>query len=94
MEVGVLFDDFDEDAWHLEEALTLEGFESVLNAPYSGRGPGALIYSAQRHGRSLGVKYLELEIRQDLIDTDDKAREVAHRLGRALDVFRPAVGGA
>lgn len=89
MEVGVLFDDFDEDAWRLESALAEQGFESALNAPYSGRGPGALIYSANRHGRSLGVKYLELEVRQDLIETPAKAHAVAQRLARALEVFLP-----
>jgi len=92
MEVGILFDDYDEDAWHLQEALIREGFDCALNAPYSGKGPDGLIYSAQRHGRALGVKYLELEIRQDLIDTDTKADEVASRLARGLASFSPHVG--
>ncbi len=93
MEVGVLFDDYDEDAWHVQEALIREGFDCALNAPYSGKGPEGLIYSAQRHGRALGVKYLELEIRQDLIDTDAKATEVAARLARGLESFFPDAHG-
>lgn len=89
MEIGVLFNEYDEDAWHLESALSDAGFESALNAPYSGKPPDRLIYSAERHGTAHGVKYLELEIRQDLIDSADKAREVAGRIATALDVFRP-----
>ncbi|MBT8493628.1 MAG: N-formylglutamate amidohydrolase [Deltaproteobacteria bacterium] len=90
MEIGVLFDDFDEDAWHLQQALLQEEFVAELNEPYSGRGPGALIYSAQRHGHALGTKYLELEVRQDLIAAEGDARAVAARVGRALkDAFLP-----
>jgi len=89
MEIGVLFDDYDRDAWEVEQALAAQGFESALNEPYSGQGPGALIYSARRHGRAHGIKYLELEIRQDLIDTARSAREVASRIAGALDAFRP-----
>jgi predicted N-formylglutamate amidohydrolase len=82
MEVGVLFDEHDEHAWRLEGALAQQGFETVLNAPYSGRD--GLIYAAQRHGRAHGVVYLELEVRQDLIDTPEKVRAVAQPMARAL----------
>ncbi len=90
MEVGVLFDRFDEDAWRLDLALDAQGFESALNAPYSGKPPDRLIYSAHRHGDAHEIKYLELEIRQDLIDTPDKADAVASRIGAALDSFLPS----
>jgi predicted N-formylglutamate amidohydrolase len=90
MEIGVLFNDHDEDAWHLESALSDAGFESALNAPYSGKPPDRLIYAAERHGTEHGIKYLELEIRQDLIDTPATAQAVAGRIATALDVFRPA----
>lgn len=87
MEVGVLFDDYDLQAWHLEGALAEEGFESVLNAPYSGRD--GLIYSAQRHGRAHDLVYLELEVRQDLIDTPERAGDTARRIARALECYEP-----
>lgn len=90
IEVGVLFDDYDEDAWHLQEALQKQGFESALNAPYSGKPPEGLIYAARRHGRRHKVKYLELEIRQDLIAESDKAARTALRVANALRSFRPA----
>lgn len=87
MEIGVLFNEHDECAWHLEEALQEQGFETVLNAPYSGKPPERLIYSAERHGRALDVVYLELEIRQDLIDAPDKAADVGARISLALDRY-------
>ena len=88
MEVGVLFDAFDEQAWRLEGALAAEGFAVALNAPYSGRD--GLIYSARRHGRAHGLVYLELEVRQDLIDSPAKAERIAARIARALRAFAPS----
>jgi predicted N-formylglutamate amidohydrolase len=87
MEVGVLFDVHHELAWRLEGALAEQGFESVLNAPYSGLD--GLIYSAQRHGRTHDLPYLELEVRQDLIDSAEKAQAVAARLATALREYAP-----
>lgn len=87
MEVGVLFDIHHEHAWRLEGALAEQGFESALNAPYSGLD--GLIYSARRHGRTHDLPYLELEVRQDLIDSAEKARAVARRLAAALESYAP-----
>ena len=87
MEVGVLFDAHDEHAWRLEGALAAEGFAVALNAPYSGKD--GLIYSARRHGRAHGLVYVELEVRQDLIDSGAKAEAVAVRVARALSVLAP-----
>jgi predicted N-formylglutamate amidohydrolase len=87
MEVGILFDDHDLHAWRLEGALAEQGFETVLNAPYSGRD--GLIYSARRHGRLHRLVYLELEVRQDLIDTREKAWAVARRIAVALEAYAP-----
>ncbi|MBW2279910.1 MAG: N-formylglutamate amidohydrolase [Deltaproteobacteria bacterium] len=86
MEVGILFDDWDELAFHLQGAMIEQGFETALNAPYSARD--GLIHSANRHGSKHGVIYLELEVRQDLIDTPAKAGAVAKRVGAALEVYR------
>jgi predicted N-formylglutamate amidohydrolase len=87
MEIGVLFDSHDEQAWRLEGALAEEGFESVLNAPYSGKD--GMMYAANRHGQVHGLVYIELEVRQDLIDTPAKAGDVADRMARALAYFQP-----
>ena len=87
MEVGVLFDVHHEHAWRLEGALAEQGFESALNAPYSGLD--GLIYSAQRHGRTHDLPYLELEVRQDLIDSAEKAQAIAPRLSAALREYAP-----
>lgn len=82
MEVGVLFDAWAEPAARLRRALITEGFTVALNAPYSGRD--GLIYSAHRHGIAHGLEYLELEVRQDLIDTPAKVPAVATRVARGL----------
>lgn len=87
MEIGVLFDAHDVHAWRLEGALAEQGFEVALNAPYSGRE--GLIYAAQRHGRAHDLVYLELEVRQDLIDAPERALSVAERVARALETFAP-----
>lgn len=87
MEVGVLFDAHDEEAWRLEGALDEQGFEVALNAPYSGYD--GLIYAAQRHGRAHDLVYLELEVRHDLIDSNEKAHAIAERIARALETYAP-----
>jgi len=87
MEVGVLFDAHEEHAWRLEGALAEQGFETVLNAPYSGRD--GMIYSAQRHGTEHDIVYLELEVRQDLIDTRAKALVTGRRIAGALAHYAP-----
>lgn len=91
MEVGVLFDIHDEPAWLLESALAKQGFESALNAPYSGQD--GLIYAANRHGAAHGLVYLELEVRQDLIDTPAKAADAGARIARALESYAPTASG-
>jgi predicted N-formylglutamate amidohydrolase len=85
MEIGVLFDAHEELARRVANALADEGFAVAENEPYSGMA--GLIYAAQRHGRTHGVVYLELEVRNDLIATPDRARAVAPRIARALATY-------
>ena len=87
MEVGVLFDAHEVHAERLVGALADEGFAVARNEPYSGFA--GLIYSARRHGRAHGIVYLELEVRSDLIATDERARAVAERVARALTAYAP-----
>jgi predicted N-formylglutamate amidohydrolase len=86
MEMGVLFDRFDPVAHRFAHHLRENGFVTALNEPYSGK-EGA-IFSAGLHGCRHGVIYLELEIRQDIIDTPQKVAEVAERLARAIDALQ------
>jgi len=82
MEMGVLFDRYEPIATRLAGHLEGVGFKTALNEPYSGaRGE---MYAMQRHGTKHGVIYLELEIRQDLLDTPAKTTNVAERLCAAL----------
>lgn len=92
MEIGILFDRHDRHAWELQGALLEEGFEVALNAPYSAHD--GLTYSAERHGQDHDLIYLELEVRQDLIDTAEKVLRVGARMTRALAAYAPAAAGA
>jgi predicted N-formylglutamate amidohydrolase len=82
MEIGVLFHDFEPLAERLASLIAGEGFAVALNEPYSGRA--GLAYSAFLHGRSHGVPYLELEVRQDLVATPDGVVTVAARIDACL----------
>jgi len=82
MEMAVLFDDFEDLAISLAERIKAQGFVTALNEPYSGFE--GMMPSANRHGRAHQITYLEIEIRQDLIDTNAKARSVAAQLLEAL----------
>ncbi len=92
MEIGVLFDIHHEAAFRLEGALAEQGFEVALNEPYSAKD--GLAYAAERHGKGNDIVYLELEVRQDLIDTEAKASAVGERIARALEWFAPPVDEA
>lgn len=82
MEVGVLFDRHDDLAERLLRALRDVGLRAEANAPYSGKE--GLIYSANRHGTGHDVPYLELEVRQDVVGSDRRARRAATRIWSAL----------
>jgi predicted N-formylglutamate amidohydrolase len=82
LEVGVLFDSHDDYARDLAAAIAQQGFDTALNEPYSGKE--GLIYAARRHGRNFDRPYVELEIRQDLLQTPEKASTVGKRIAAAL----------
>ena len=82
LEVGVLFDVHDDYAKSLAAAIAEQGFTATTNEPYSGKE--GLIYAARRHGRAYDLTYVELEVRQDLIETPEKATEVGSRIATAL----------
>lgn len=82
VQAGVLFDDHDALAMRLVHELRAEGWRTEPNEPYSGKA--GLIYSAARHGREADVPYLEIEVRQDLVNTRAKAEAVADRIRSAM----------
>ena len=83
MEIGVLFDKHEAIAKRFADLLrNVAGFRTALNEPYSGFDD--VVYSANKHGTAHGVVYLELELRQDLIDTQSKSVAIAQRIAGAL----------
>ena len=81
-DVGVLFDDFVDLAEEFVARLEAAAFSVRSNEPYSAYD--GLIFSAQSHGLRHGVRYLEIEINNHLLRTDDQARGVAERLANPL----------
>lgn len=53
------------------------------NEPYSGRDPHD--FTVDNHAESRGLPNVSIEIRQDLIDSDDNARDWAGYIGDALE---------
>ena len=84
MEVGLLFDHGQEHYIEpIYEELEAEKFDVAYNEPYSGKE--GFIYSVERHGSNYGVRFLEIEVRNDLVDTNEGADQVAEGLSRALN---------
>lgn len=80
--VGVLWNQDGRLAQPLITALRGEGGLSVGdNQPYSGRD---LAYTLNRHAGERGLRHAGIEIRQDLIDDQEKADDWGKRLARIL----------
>jgi len=81
-DVGVLFDAFDELAQLFARHIAAAGLAVRMNEPYSGLD--GLIFSARSHGRRHGLRYLELEVNNRLLRSDEQARSIAARLLDAI----------
>lgn len=81
-DVGVLYDDHLEHAELLVEALASRRFSVRRNEPYSGLE--GLIFSARSHGQRFRVPYLEIELNNGLLRTEEQMAEVAARVAAAL----------
>ena len=80
--VGVLWDKDPRLALPLLEALrTIPGIEVGDNVPYSGQLKGDTLH---RHGTARGLAHALIEVRQDLILSDEGQAEWAGRLADAL----------
>ncbi len=77
-EVGVLYNDDDRAPRLAIPRLEAAGIVTGDQQPYSGK---LLNASMNRHGEANGIPYLGLEVRQDLIDTDEGVTRWAARLG-------------
>jgi predicted N-formylglutamate amidohydrolase len=81
-EVGVLYDRDVRLARPLMARLTEAGFTVGDNEPYSGALEGDTLW---RHGTCRGLPHVLIEMRQDLIGTDEQAQAFAVRLKPILD---------
>ncbi|HEY2071309.1 MAG TPA: DUF1244 domain-containing protein [Rhizomicrobium sp.] len=88
-EVGVLWDRDDRLAKPLLAALEKAGFVAGDNEPYTGELEDDCLH---QHGTMNGLPHVLIEIRQDLIGTDEAARAFARRLKPILDEALAAMG--
>ncbi|MCO5170013.1 MAG: N-formylglutamate amidohydrolase [Planctomycetes bacterium] len=86
-DVGVLFDRHEDLARRVLEALRAHGLRARLNEPYSGLA--GLIYSAKRHGEARGVRYVELELNQHVLEAEPARTRVARAVEGALRTALP-----
>lgn len=82
LEVGILFNRYQESAERLLSQLRQRGVRVELNQPYSGFEDG--VYSIERHGLALDKPYLEIEVRQDLIKTEEGQLRWGRLLGEVI----------
>jgi len=87
IEIGILFNRYQDSAERLRERLRQRGVRVALNEPYSGFQDG--VYSIERHGLALDRPYLEIEVRQDLIQTQEGQLHWGMLLGEVIasDIF-------
>lgn len=76
-EVGVLYNNDDRAARIAIPLLEAAGIVTGDQEPYSGK---LLNATMNRHGEANGIPYLGLEVRQDLIDSDEEVEHWAARL--------------
>jgi predicted N-formylglutamate amidohydrolase len=81
-QVGILYDRDTRLSAPLMVRLAEAGFSVGDNEPYSGALEGDTLY---QHGTLRGLPHVLIEIRQDLIASDDLAQEFALRLKPVLD---------
>lgn len=90
-EVGVMWDGDDRLARALIEALAAPGDLTVgVNEPYDGRMGGSTL---DRHAGARGLAAIGLEVRNDLLRTEDDIAAWADRLAPAFEAARDAVSG-
>ncbi len=81
-QIGILWDRDDRLAKPLLEGFARAGFTVGDNEPYRGELENDCMYV---HGTMHGLPHVLIEIRQDLIATDDMARAMAMRIKPILD---------
>ncbi len=87
-EIGVLYNNDDRAARIAIPLLEAAGIVTGDQQPYSGK---LLNATMNRHGEANGIPYLGLEVRQDLIDSDEGVDQWAARLGPIIAEVRALI---
>ncbi len=82
--IGLLYEHDDRLVEPLKEAILSKNPELIIgdNEPYAIRGPSD--YTIPFHGQDRGIPHIEIEVRQDLIETQEKQIIWGQRLASAL----------
>ncbi|MFC3713586.1 N-formylglutamate amidohydrolase [Sphingoaurantiacus capsulatus] len=79
--VGILYNEDERAARPMIAALRGQGMHVGDNEPYSGR---ELNYTMNRHAEGRGLPYINIEVRQDLLETAEDIEGWAQRLADAV----------
>ncbi len=82
VELGVLFDEEEALGHALLEALAPSGLVLRPNEPWSGQG--GMMFSCWTHARRHGLRALEIEVRNDLLQDPDRRSHILDHLELAL----------
>tara|TARA_R110002126_G_scaffold30259_4_gene98913 strand:+ start:32733 stop:33482 length:750 start_codon:yes stop_codon:yes gene_type:complete len=73
----------------LAQEQTTSTYRAALNEPYA--ATDGVTYSLEKHGEACGLPAVMIEIRNDLIDTDQKAQAMAQHLTGSLTAAFPTL---
>jgi predicted N-formylglutamate amidohydrolase len=87
--VGILYNEDERAARPMIAALRGQGMLVGDNEPYSGR---ELNYTMNRHAERRGLPYINIEVRQDLLETAEDIEGWAERLADAVEATSAVLG--
>lgn len=89
-QMGVLWDADEEVARIMLDELGGNGYKVGDNEPYTGKAPQD--FTVDHHAEEGGLRHAAIEVRQDLIDNEPGADEVAEILRRAIEAIVERIG--
>ena len=86
MDVGLLFNSYEDIIEKLDAGFQQQNFFTAQNEPYS--GANGFMFSVYQQGKKHGIPHLELEFNQALLCTPERIKQVALRTFAALDTLQ------
>ena len=86
MDVGLLFNGYEDIVQRLDQAFQEQDFFTAQNEPYS--GANGFMFSVYQKGQRYNVPHLELEFNQSLLCTPQRVSSIARRTFAALQAIQ------